>query len=66
MDDKGLNPVLKFGMRKSNAGFDAHSWVEYQGEILNDSQFVKAEFAAFEMNAKSDVREVTSGSIRKQ
>ena len=52
MDDNGLNPVLKFGVRKAVDGIDAHSWVEYQGEILNDSQFVKAEFSAFETRAE--------------
>ena len=52
MDDNGLNPVLKFGVRKAVGGIDAHSWVEYQGEILNDSQFVKAEFSAFETRAE--------------
>lgn len=63
MDDNGLNPVLKFGVRKTADGIDAHSWVEYQGEVLNDSQFVKAEFAVFKMNVDSNAGKVDPRTI---
>ena len=62
MADKNLKPVLKLGVRKGAGGIDAHSWVEYEGEILNDSQFVKAEFVAFEMNGKTGGGEATPGA----
>ena len=63
MDDKDLKPVLKIGVRKTAGGIDAHSWVEYRGEILNDSKFVKTEFDAFKINEDSDTGRATPRTL---
>ena len=61
MDAQHMNPVLRIGVRKSESGIDAHSWVEFDGEILNDSEFVGTRFVAFDVSGeprapkKSDV-----------
>ena len=59
MDAKELSPVLRIGVRKSPTGIDAHSWVEFNDEILNDSEFVGTTFSAFDIPARQGARKVS-------
>jgi hypothetical protein len=45
MRRNGLAPELKFGVRKTGDGIDAHSWVEFDGRVINDSPNVRVLFA---------------------
>ena len=37
LNRQGFEPELKIGVRKNGAALAAHSWVEYGGEVINDS-----------------------------
>ena len=45
MESKGIRPELKIGVRKNGVALVAHAWVEYHGEVLNDSLDRSQEFA---------------------
>lgn len=47
MTREGLKPELKLGVRKTDHGIDAHSWVEYEGRVINDSPNVREVFGSF-------------------
>ena len=44
---QGLKSELRIGMRRQEGVFQAHAWVEYQGDILNDIQGVRQLYATF-------------------
>lgn len=60
MDANGMISVLRIGVRKSRSGIEAHSWVEFHGKILNDSEFVGTTFTAFELPGKQQYRRMPS------
>ena len=39
---------LRIGVRKQTGKFEAHAWVEYEGEALNQSEELHQHYAAFE------------------
>jgi hypothetical protein len=43
---QGIDADLRIGVRKEGAQFGAHAWIEYQGEVLNDTSDVRERFAA--------------------
>ncbi|MGC1188506.1 MAG: lasso peptide biosynthesis B2 protein [Candidatus Acidiferrales bacterium] len=45
---RGLPAELRIGARKENARFEAHAWVELEGEVLNDSETVHKHYARFD------------------
>ncbi|MGB6199787.1 MAG: lasso peptide biosynthesis B2 protein [Candidatus Acidiferrales bacterium] len=45
---RGLPAELRIGARKEGARFDAHAWVELDGEVLNDSDTVRKHYARFD------------------
>ncbi len=44
---QGLESDLRIGVRKQAGRFEAHAWVEYAGEVLNDRRDIHQHFAAF-------------------
>lgn len=44
---KRLPAELRIGVRQSDAGLEAHAWVEVQGNIVNDSEDVLTEYVPF-------------------
>ncbi len=59
MSSRGLKPDLKFGARRTEKGIDAHSWVEYGGEVINDSPNVREVFGTF---TQADAPEAEAGA----
>ena len=45
LEREGFQPQLRIGVRKEGVALEAHAWVEYSGEVLNDTQDVSQEFA---------------------
>jgi len=45
---QGLEANLRIGVRKDKEKFEAHAWVEYEGEPLNQSEEVHLHYRAFE------------------
>lgn len=45
---QGLDSQLCLGVRRINGIFNAHAWLEYQGQPLNDTPDVRQRFAVFE------------------
>jgi hypothetical protein len=41
----GYSPVLQIGVRLEGATLSAHAWVEYGGQVINDTPRALAEFA---------------------
>jgi hypothetical protein len=41
---RGFDPELKLGVRKEQAGFDAHAWVELQGVALGQADLAHSPF----------------------
>ncbi len=41
----GVRAELKIGVRKNGQDFQAHAWLEYLGEILNDDAMIGTKFA---------------------
>ena len=39
---------LRIGVRLTQAGFEAHAWVEYQGAVVNDAPDIAQTFAPFD------------------
>ena len=44
---QGFSPALRFGARNTDGRFEAHAWVEYQGQVVNDRPDVGQRFAPF-------------------
>ena len=47
MERRGLSPTLRLGVRKNGTGIDAHSWVEMNGQVVNDDAAVRDVFTQF-------------------
>jgi hypothetical protein len=45
---QGIRGDLRIGVRRGEAQFEAHAWVEYLGIALNDRDDVHQRFAAFD------------------
>jgi hypothetical protein len=45
---QGVKTQLRFGVRKSGAGLEAHAWVEHQGRALADGPCAPQYFLPFE------------------
>ena len=45
MERRRFQPQLRIGVRKEGGALLAHAWVEYRGEVINDSGQVLKEFA---------------------
>ena len=43
----GIDSELRIGVRRGDGAFQAHSWVEYAGLVLNDWEGQRREFRAF-------------------
>src|SRR5580704_9245429 len=48
LNEQGISPQLRIGVRKTDDKFEAHAWVEYQGQTLNQSNEVHKHYAAFD------------------
>ena len=59
LKSQGIECDIRIGVRKSDAGLDAHAWVEYLGRPLDDSQEVHENFSAFE-------KKIISSEMNKQ
>jgi hypothetical protein len=59
LSEQGLTPQLRIGVRKTDGKFEAHAWVEYQGQTLNQSDEVHKHYAAFDC----DLVEPPAGSL---
>ena len=46
--EQGISTKLRIGVRKAGGKFEAHAWVEYEGETLNQSDEVHKHYAAFD------------------
>jgi len=44
LERDGYRPALQVGARREGGQFDAHAWVEYRGQVLNDREYVKTLF----------------------
>jgi Transglutaminase-like superfamily len=47
---QGAPACLRIGVRKENGKFEAHAWVEYDGEALNQDEAMHRHYAAFEQD----------------
>lgn len=47
MERRGLSPTLRVGVRRTATGIDAHSWVEINGQVINDDAAVRDVFTQF-------------------
>jgi len=45
---QGIPSQLRIGIRKKNAKFEAHAWVEFEGAALNEPEDKHHHYAAFE------------------
>ncbi|HXX16844.1 MAG TPA: lasso peptide biosynthesis B2 protein [Candidatus Eremiobacteraceae bacterium] len=54
LENKGLSADLRVGVRKSSQTFEAHAWVEYQGNALNEPEQQHRHFSQFD-RALSDL-----------
>lgn len=45
---RGMHSQLRIGVRLTEAGLDAHAWVQYQGQLVNDRADTCASFLPFE------------------
>ena len=45
---QGIVSTLRIGVRKADGRFEAHAWVEYGGEALNQPEAAHTHYAAFE------------------
>lgn len=50
---QGLHAQLRIGVRKSDGKFEAHAWVERDGEALNQPGAVHKHYAAFDKELAS-------------
>jgi hypothetical protein len=44
----GVPAQLRFGVRLENARLEAHAWVEWQGEVVNDAADVRQRYVPLE------------------
>ena len=44
---QGVETTLRFGVRKQKGQFEAHAWVEYQGQPLTSDPYVQQRFSPF-------------------
>lgn len=44
---RGLENELRIGVRKGSDQMEAHAWVEYAGEVLNDAPAVRQDYVPF-------------------
>jgi hypothetical protein len=44
---RGIDSQLRIGVRKVAGELEAHAWVEFQGQVINDGADVHQRFAAF-------------------
>jgi hypothetical protein len=44
----GIPSELRIGARKNDSRFEAHAWIELDGQVLNDSPEVHAHYARFD------------------
>jgi hypothetical protein len=47
---QGIAACLRIGVRKEKGKFEAHAWVEYGGEALNQDESMHRHYAAFEQD----------------
>lgn len=47
---RGIFACLRIGVRKENEKFEAHAWVEYRGEALNQDEALHRHYAPFEQD----------------
>lgn len=45
---QGIAACLRIGVRKEKEKFEAHAWVEHEGEALNQDEAMHQHYAAFE------------------
>lgn len=45
---QGIPACLRIGVRKEKEKFEAHAWVEHEGEALNQDEAMHQHYAAFE------------------
>jgi hypothetical protein len=45
---QGVECELRIGIRCTRGQLDAHAWIEYEGEPINDVAHIRSEFAAFD------------------
>lgn len=45
---EGVDPELRIGARKESGKFEAHAWVELDGQVLNDGAEVHQHYARFD------------------
>jgi len=48
LEKQGICSRLRIGVRKDNGKFEAHAWVEYGGQAVNQPQATHLHYAAFE------------------
>jgi len=46
--EQGIHACLRIGVRKEKAEFEAHAWVEHEGEALNQLEGLHHHYAAFD------------------
>jgi hypothetical protein len=46
--ERGIAARVRIGVRKENGKFEAHAWVEYGGEALNQNDAMHRHYAAFD------------------
>lgn len=44
---RGIDSELRIGVRKSETGFEAHAWIEYDGQVINDRTAFVRQFIPF-------------------
>lgn len=47
---------LCVGVRKDGEDLNAHTWIEYQGEVLNDQPDIRQRFAVFDLSIDQVMR----------
>jgi hypothetical protein len=47
---EGIPACLRIGVRKEGEKFEAHAWVEHDGEALNQDEAMHQHYAAFEQD----------------
>jgi hypothetical protein len=45
---QGLASEIRFGARNGDGGFQAHAWVEHNGQVVGDREDIRRDFAPFE------------------
>lgn len=50
LERQGIPADLRIGVRSGDRGFEAHSWIEAGGEVLNEGRDVGQRYAAFDRN----------------